>query len=229
MDILKKFTDAFTEFKKLVDEHGPLTIINTLLLALIVSLGVYFIKKPEAFIERCDRYMEKKHEASFNYRMTNSPQVQTYLDDLCLETGAKRCFIIELHNGKTNATGLSFNYGKLSYESDRFGVVSVGEDYSDFSIERYPMAFKVYKEGYWTGSINDFMTIDKHLALKLRSNDAEYLCLSTLYGENGEIGFIGLSYGKGDKIMEKNKLHSCIVKYGNKISPLLDGAKAKVK
>ena len=91
-------------------------------------------------------------------------------------------------------------------------------------MERYPTLGNIYEDGYWIGTVDDLMKEDKHLALKLKSNDVEYFAAAMIYGSKGGIGFIGITYDHTD--VNIPKIRQLLGKYSIKVSPLLDGAEA---
>lgn len=214
----------FGDFLKAIDTYGVVGVIALFLLFIIF----FIITHPVYLFKRFNEYQERMHEASFNYRMEQSPNVQILLDKARLETKAFRCFIIEMHNGKHNSAGLSFNYGSMTYEALREDADSVLEDYSDFTLERYPVIPHIYKRGYWTGNAAALKEIDHRLAYKIKANDAFYFAGVVIYGTKGEIGYLGCTFKK-DEIMNEDELINILRKYANQISPLLDGKKAVVK
>lgn len=211
---------------KLVDSYGYVKIIFSAFLMVFVSYTTYIALNPAVIFERYKEYEEQQHMQSFNYRMESTPVVQSIMDNMVHETGALRSFVIEMHNGKYNASGLSFNYGSLTYESDRTGAESIREDYLDFTLDRYPLLSKVHKDGNWHGTIEELEMIDKRLALKLESNDAYYVCLAMIYGSKYEIGFIGMTFSKGDRV-DLDAMDNVLHRYSSKISPYLDGERVK--
>lgn len=221
----KDFFGIFTDFVKLCKETGPLRIAGYVVFFIFTAYAVHIGTHPDIIFEKYEEYAEQRHAESFYYRMKASPQIQSYIDQMRLECNGMRTFIIEMHNGKYNAAGLSFNYGALTYESVSEGYDSVLDDYIDFSLERYPTLGRIYEEGYWSGTVDELMEYDKHLALKLKSNDVEYFVATMIYGTKGDIGFIGTTYDHTDINVAKTK--QVLVKYAMKISPLLDGAEAK--
>lgn len=223
----KEFFGIFTDFVQLCKETGPLRIAGYVVFFLFTAYAVHIGTHPDIIFEKYEEYAEQKHAESFNYRMRTSPQVQSYMDQMRMESDGMRTFIIEMHNGKYNAAGLSFNYGALTYESVSEGHESVMDDYIDFSLERYPMLGQIYDNGFWSGTVEDLMDEDRHLALKLESNDAKYFAAAMIYGTKGDIGFIGVTYDHTD--VNTLKIKQVLVKYAMKISPLLDGEEAKKK
>ena len=173
---------------------------------------------PDIIFEKYEEYAEQRHAESFYYRMKASPQIQSYMDQMRLESKGMRAFIIEMHE---------MHNGTLTYESVGDGYNSVIDDYIDFSLGRYPTLGRNYEEGYWSGTVDELMKYDKHLALKLKSNDVEYFAATMIYGSKGGIGFIGVSYDHTDVNIPKTR--QLLAKYSMKISPLLDGAEAGKK
>ena len=150
--------------------------------------------------------------------------MQLELKDMVFEMHAYRGFVIELHNGKVNSTGLSFNYGAMTYEalgSDT--IISVAEDYADFTLDRYPILMKVYDEGYWCGTTDDLAKFDKRMALRLESNNAYGIVLTTIYGVKSEIGFLGITYDEMPPNIKVDGTANLMRKYAAQIAPLLDG------
>lgn len=172
----------------------------------------------EYHMEKYEEYAAQKHAESFYYRMKTSPQVQSYIDQMRLESNGMRTVIIEMHE---------MHNGTLTYESVGDGYNSVIDDYIDFSLGRYPTLGRIYEEGYWSGTVDELMKYDKHLALKLKSNDVEYFAAMMLYGTKGVIGFIGVTYDNININVAKTK--QILVKYAMKISLLLDDAETKNK
>lgn len=211
---------------KLIDAYGYIKIVFSAFLMVFISYTTYIALNPSVIFDRYMEYEEQRHTESFNYRMESTPIVQSLMDNMVNETGALRGFVIEMHNGKYNSSGLSFNYGSLTYESDRQGTESVKEDYLDFTLDRYPLLSLVHREGKWNGTIEELESIDKRLALKLESNEAYYVYLSMIYGSKREIGFIGLTFSKEDAINIEN-VEKILYRYTGKISPYLDGEKVK--
>lgn len=212
---------------KMIDKYGYVRIICACFMILCISYTTYMALNPEIIFDHYTQYLEEAHERSFNYRMNSTPIIETLLDKAVIETDAKRAFIIEMHNGKTNSTGLSFNYGSMTYEALNESVESVKEDYADFSLDRFPLATTIYREGYWGGSVNDLQEIDKRLSLRILSNEAQYIVLVTINGIKSEIGFLGFTFEEKLTKEEEKYILASANRYSAKISPYLDGEKAK--
>lgn len=217
---------AFTEAAiKFIDKYGYMRIICAVVMMVFMSYSTYLMMNPSIIFERYRVYEDEKHKASFNYRMESSPKVLNHLNELVDDSKCDRAFIIELHNGKSNSAGLSFNYGSLTYEALRTGEESIQEDYADFTLDRFPFIMFISRKGYWSGSINEIEKIDSKMGYKLRSNNVRYMAIMPIYGETAEIGFIGISYTENSSKIPNN-IDKLLYKYSQIISPLLDGSKA---
>jgi outer membrane protein OmpA-like peptidoglycan-associated protein len=211
---------------KLKEKYGILNILTSGLLMVFMSVMLMITFNPTIVFDKYREYDEYKHAQSFNYRMKSSKTVSLMLKDMLGELGGIRAFVIEMHNGKSNSTGLSFNYGSQTYEELADNIESVREDYSDFSLDRYPIIMKIYDEGYWAGTVEDMKKIDKRLALKLESNDAYYIAVTTIYGMKSEIGFLGITFSK-DSFKNTPDMQNKLRKYATQLSPFLDGERVK--
>lgn len=208
------------------NKHGILKMIFSVVFMVFISYAAYIAFNPSVMFDKYTEYLSKMHSESIENRLENSPYIQSYLDNLVSETGAIRAYIIEMHNGKNNPSGLSFIFGSLNYESVRDSAESVMEDYSDFSLERFPIISKVHNETYWEGNINDLVKIDKKFGHRVWSNDGSYVALTTIYGIHDEIGFLGITFDSASKV-QKDCIKNVMIKYSMKMAPLLDGANKK--
>lgn len=209
------------------EKYGVLNIITSGILLIFMSLVLTVAFNPSIVFDKYREYDEMKHAQSFNYRMKSNKATQLILKDILEETKAQRCLIIEMHNGKSNSTGLSFNYGTATYECVNDSVESIREDYTEFTLERYPLMMKVYDEGQWCGTTDELMQYDKKLAMKLKSNDTYGIAITTIYGIRSEIGFLVLSFGETHSKCNREEMANMMRKYAAEISPLLDGERIK--
>ena len=213
---------------ELKNKYGVLNILTSGMLMVFMSLTLLFALNPSILFDRYKAYEEEKHAESFNYRMKYSKTILRTVEDLRKEVGAHRAFIIEYHNGKSNATGLSFNYGTIMYEkvaSDTLDMI--GEDYEEFPLEKYPLHFYLYEHNYWCGTTEELKAIDKKLAVRMEFNGTYSIALITIYGIKSEIGALIVTFGKDRNIHNDVELGSTLRKYATELSPFLDGENAK--
>ena len=207
---------------KIIDQYGFLKIIKALLIFFVSSYFIYLTFNPEIIIDKYIKYQTEQHDNAVAYRMKNEPQIRMNLKELLMETSADRAFIIELHNGTNNTSGLPFIYGDMSYEEVRKGVTHIDEDYHDFSLQRFTFFGQLFNDGSWYGSVDEMESFDPKLALRLKSNGVHEIGVVVMYGHEKEIGFIGISFTGNEDAHDKNQMKKVIRKYCQKISPLLD-------
>lgn len=214
------------EFLGIIKKYGYSRIIFSTIVMVFIGYGTYLTLHPQVLFERYSRYEENRHTKSFEKRIDNYPMIKSNIEQLVVDTKSYRSFIIEMHNGKYNSAGLSFNYGSLTYEALCDSAETVKEDYTDFSLERYPLTLKVYYDGYYFGSIEDLKKYDNRLALRMESNGVSYIAVSIIYGSSENIGFIGVTY-KDKPTINESDIKQTLTKYASKMSILLDGYKDK--
>ena len=195
-------------------------VIGTLAYTSIKTLRQ--IENPLELYEKISDIKEKKHNESFEKRMESSPLIQNTLDLMMLELSCDRAFIIEMHNGKYNSAGLSFNYGEVNYEISKHDTEYIMDIVGDFQLNKFPFFSIIYTSGYWYGNIEELIKIDKRFAYILKANNVKYLYIKTIYGKKNEIGFLVIAYDEKPKLSEYT-ISVKMDKYSSKISPLLDG------
>lgn len=209
---------------KIIDQYGAVKIFKALFILLISSYFIYITFNPEIIIEKYVKFKTEQHDNAIAYRMKNDALIRMHLKELLLEADADRAFIIELHNGTNNNSGLPFYYGDMTYEEVVTGVSHIDEDYHDFSLQRFPFFGQLFNDGSWYGHIDSLEVIDKKLALRLKSNGSCEIGAVIIYGREKEIGFIGISFVKKCGEHDVTKMKKIIRKYGQKIAPYLDAS-----
>lgn len=195
-------------------------VIGTLTYASIKTLRQ--IENPLELYEKISDIEKKKHNESFEKRMESSPLIQNTLDLMMLELSCDRAFIIEMHNGKYNSAGLSYNYGEVNYEISKHDTEYIMDIVGDFQLNKFPVFSIIYTSGYWYGNIEELIKIDRRFAYILKANNVKYLYIKTIYGKKSEIGFLVIAYEEKPKLSEYT-ISVKMDKYSSKISPLLDG------
>ena len=223
--------DKFSIFEwviELKNKYGILNILTSGMLIVFMSLTILIAFNPSILFDRYMAYEEEKHAESFNYRMKYSKTILRTVDDLRREVNAHRAFIIEYHNGKSNATGLSFNYGTVMYEKvSSDSIDTIGEDYEEFPLEKYPLHLYLYEHNYWCGTTEQLKSIDKKLATRMEFNGTYSMAIITIYGIKSEIGALIVTFGKDSEVHNNVELGSTLRKYATELSPFLDGENAK--
>ena len=149
--------------------YGFFDIIQSLILLLITGYVVFFTLNPTYLLDKIDKFQVDKHSEAINKRVQSDKDVRLLLERLLESTDADRAWLVEFHNGSSNiATGLPFLYGSMRIEATRDSILSIEDDYSDFSLSRYPLMYKLMQDGYYYGSVDSIVNIDKRLYYKMK-------------------------------------------------------------
>ena len=227
----KKITEqslrVFERFSKYISEHGYFNTIANLIMFFVSGIIIYCTFNPEDMFERYDRYVETKHNASTEYRIESGPKVKFYLNQMVKELNADRAYVMEYHNGKSNPSGLQWQYADMTFLNDE--SEDILDEYQNISLVRYAFAYRLYETGFYSGTVRNIGNFDKRLALRLEANDVAYISAMMLYGENlCGIGFLGVSY-KNEPSLKPEEIQKILTKYTIAIAPLLDGTNAMIK
>lgn len=218
----------FERFMETLKKYGFFKTILGALAFVVFSFFAYIAVNPSMIFERYDRYNEQKHQQSNEYRMNSAPLIRNYLNQLVLETGADRAYVIEYHNGKSNPSGLQWQYGDMTFINDN--TDDIREEFQNISLVKYPIFFELYEKGLWIGTLKELEAVDNRFALRAEINDVKNCAFALLYGADlTELGVLGISFmsDKGD--YNEAYLKRELRKFGTSISPLLDGKQIKKK
>lgn len=225
-EISDKSLSTFEKIMEMVDKHGIWKLFKGTVFFVFFSYMLYIAVNPGAMFERYDNYVKEKHAISSEYRMETSPMVRAYLNQLSSELGADRAYIIEYHNGKSNPTGLQWQFGEMTFLSDNAPDDIRGE-FQDLSLAKYPIFYELYENMFWCGDLEELEDLDKRFSLRAEINEAKYVSFAMLYGNNlEEIGVVGVSYTDTTRVKDDITIKKAMKKYSAAISPLLDGNNA---
>lgn len=219
---------GFSKVMDLIAKHGIGKMIIGTLFFVFFSWMVYLATNPGVIFERYNQYIAEKHNASIDYRMETAPIIRSQLNQLALETDAERAYILEFHNGKSNPSGLQWQFGDLTFIND--GTDDISDEIQNVSLSRYNFANIVYERGYWIGSIDELISLDERFYNRMRLNGGKYFVFQMMYGANmREIGILGISFLDKPENITADALVRIVHKYGSSISPLLDESNVKAK
>lgn len=219
---------GFSKVMDLIAKHGIGKMIIGTLFFVFFSWMVYLATNPGVIFERYNQYIAEKHNASIDYRMETAPIIRSQLNQLALETDAERAYILEFHNGKSNPSGLQWQFGDLTFIND--GTDDISDEIQNVSLSRYNFANIVYERGYWIGGIEELISLDERFYNRMRLNGGKYFVFQMMYGANmREIGILGISFLERPENITADALVRIVHKYGSSISPLLDESNVKAK
>lgn len=173
-----------------------------------------------AVTEQSERTQEH-HDASIQYRYSIKEEMDDILHNLLEETKCDRVFVMEMHNGTNNPSGLSFLSASMTYETVREGITHIDDDYGNILLSRFRFPSYLKNNHFWQGNMTSLANVDSKLALRMQSNDVEYLFIIELYGIKTEIGYLGVTYCNSTPLSER-ELQSAITVAAQKVTILLD-------
>lgn len=192
------------------------------------SYMAYIAVNPKVVFDRYEKYVTEIHSNSVDFRMESAPIIRTYLNQLATETGAERAYILEFHNGKSNPTGLQWQFGDLTFIND--GTDDISDEIQNVSLARYNFANLVHTHGYWAGRIDELVDIDERFYNRMRLNGGVYYAFQMIYGiDMKEIGILGISFVTEESIPDRDVALMAVHKYAAAISPYLDEGSIRKK
>ena len=210
---------------KLIDKYGLFRVISGIFVLALFGLTLGLFINQKSIITKVMQEQKvvdnKIHSNKMQLRLTQiNPQIDAIILKLLIETGSDRVFILEMHNGSNNPTGLPFVYGEITYEQmiDP-NMAPIAEEYGAINLSRYSFIGYVYKHKLFKGTIDDLRAIDNKLAGRMSQNEVKYIYMMSLTGSNIPIGFVGVTYI--NKPINKN-IEGKIMDASQKISVLLD-------
>ena len=219
---------AFEKLMELIKKYGIGRMFFGVIFFVFFSYMAYIAVNPGVVFERYEKYVAELHTNSVDYRMESAPIIRGYLNQLANETGAERAYILEFHNGKSNPTGLQWQFGDLTFIND--GTDDISDEIQNVSLARYNFANLVHKNGYWAGRIEELVNIDERFYNRMRLNDGVYYAFQMIYGTGmKEIGILGISFTDESKIPDRTVALMAVHKYASAISPYLDEGSIRKK
>ena len=205
----------------LQEKFGFFSILKSLFILLITGYVVFFALNPRYLLDKMEQVQTEQHNDAVLRRMSADANIRMIFNRILPTLDADRVWLIELHNGAKNlTTGLPFLYGDMRIEAVSDGVLNVDEEYTDFSLSKYPFIAKIFEDGYFYGHIESMREFDERLYYKFKSNDVNEIALLALYQGDKPLGVLGISFC-GDKQMDASAVGKTIRKCGVQIATLL--------
>ena len=166
--------------------------------------------------------IEQEHSDAIEVRQKIKPQIDAALYEALSKLDADRVFIMELHNGNNNTSGLPFVYGEMTYEQIRSGMTHIDDDYINLNLSRFAFPLYLEKERIWQGTIEELSTVDDKLAKRLSSNDVTYFAIAHIHGVSNLLGYFGISYCNNKKHKDAKEITVQLTMTTQRLAILLD-------
>ena len=231
----KKISSLGTSFNYFFNKVGEVKISavvkTTLIFVIIILVTLGFnmaINKSSSeillknIIENRQKNDNEKNDMSI--RDMVSPKIQNRLVSMVYTLGCDRAFVIELHNGKKNATELPFKYFDMTYEevNENRHVKHISDNFTDIMTTHYKLPYYLAAKTYFFGNAEELRKIDKRFAENFEDGNGSYLAMMTIRVSGEEIGFLGVAYEDKMAEIDNERLKRIMERESMVIRDLLD-------
>lgn len=213
-----------------------LTVFRTMLIILniMVIIFLYNVVTSQQAVEKIiDTVIEidKEETTDMNIRDQVGPQIMSNLNKLLYSLDADRAFVIELHNGKHNATNMPFKFFDMTYEeiNDERSNVYISDNFYQVMVSHYKLPFWLANNHKFLGNVDDLAEIDGRFAVNFEKYGGKYLCITLLRNKHTNLGFLGVTYNDTEHVKSMEEMEAKLAAYEHIIAPLLDLTTQKEK
>ena len=202
-------------------KHGLQNILLTMMVLFLTVVVARLTFNPESVFNKMDEIKQKAHTESVMKRLNNEPQIREAVINLRSELDADRVYILETHNGGENLASLPFLYVDLTYAEPRGQTAWMEEEYRNVRLSRYPWASEVFRQTYWSGTVEVLEELDPELYYRLKNEDVRFMASMMLYGTYNPCGVVGVVY-TDDNYPSDDTIKRVLMRYATTLSTLLN-------
>ena len=168
-------------------------------------------------------YNAKYEHQKMIARQQATPKIAYELENMLYRLNADRTFVIELHNGKENATYLPFLYYDMTYEevNGKTKTERISQNFQNVNISNFKLPYYLERHIIFIGSLKEIIEIDNNFGANFEKFGSNYGGFIFLKSSGKEIGFLGASF-KGERTCSDDELREVLIEYAQTIAPLLD-------
>lgn len=212
---------------KLVESYGLIRIFKAILVLFVFLFVVYNTQNSNQIIDKIIERNKIEHNNALEYRKQINPEVDRILSNLLINSEANRAFVIEMHNGTNNMSGLPFYYGEMTYEKVTPTIKYISDEYTNMTLSRFTFTNYIYEHHSWYGDMDEMLSIDGKLANMMKENNVSYMVFSCIHGSESAIGYVGVTYCNGLKPKDVYRSIGYVNLSAQKLSSLLDMKQVK--
>ena len=220
----------FQKIVEIFDKYGIKKACKIFVLIIIfffIDAAVNKIMLPSV-INTYNTTTTESHEMGTEQRAKADPLIQQTLLENIVKLKCDRSYVMEMHNGVSNPTGLPFRYCEMTYEQTSTECDDVRDEWDKVNMSRYPIFSYLMEKGIFAGNIKELYNIDKRMSKRMEMNNVKYLIMRMMTANGVPIGVIGVSYCNKPNLSSSEKMNvlSQITTSGDKITVLLNEQKA---
>ena len=226
---ISSVADALKYAVGVISNISLLTVFRTTLFLMVLCLVIFSanVALNKTAVERIVEHMiseEESEKTAMDIRDNVSPKIQGSLTRFLYKNNADRTFVIELHNGKKNATSLPFKYYDMTYEevNEERHVKNVSQHFVNVMVTHYKLPFYLVEKKTFVGTADELEKIDPRWADNLKEQSGRYVGITILRSSGEDVGFLGIAYDEGTVVPPQSQIASELEQYAKVIAPLLD-------
>lgn len=199
--------------------------ISIMLIILVFVARIAMSKSAVERIVESALITQHEEQARLQIRDMVSPKIQKTLAKMVVTLNCDRAFVIEMHNGKKNATELPFKFFDMTYEevNDDRQVKNVSQNYIEVLITHFKLPYYLAKHDRFIGTVDELAEIDRRFASNLEEENGSFFAIEILRCGGKDVGFIGVAYNNECEYIPTNKeILDVFSKEGKTIGELLD-------
>lgn len=211
----------------MINKYGIRKVISALLILILLSGMAIILLNQKVIVEKIiteqKEVIQNINAKKMQFRVKEvNPRVDAILYKLLVETGCDRAYVVEMHNGTDNPSGLPFVYGDMTYERTLTdSIQSIIQETKSLNLSLYPMATYLMTYKTFTGTMEEAKELDKRFGVRFGQSGAKYVMLYCIRGTDVVLGWIGISYISGQpKNMKKSE--ASLLDASQRLSILLD-------
>lgn len=231
----KKISSIGSGFNTLFNKVGEVkisvvaktTLIFVIIILIILGFNMAINKNSSELLLKNiieNRQKNDDEKTDMSIRDMVSPKIQNRLVSMVYTLSCDRAFVIELHNGKKNATELPFKYFDMTYEeiNENRHRKHISDNFTDIMTTHYKLPYYLATHTYFFGDVEELKEIDKRFADNFEASNGAYLAMMTIRVNGEEIGFLGIAYEDRHVKIDKDKLKAIMERESMVIRDLLD-------
>ena len=198
MEKVEKGIGVLERALNVVEKYKIRTVFKGCFIILLIAGLIGFLNNPTWIFEKYKEWADEQHQTEMDMRSVNNDKIQHLIEKELYKLDAKRVMVLELHNGNIGAGGLPFNKCTATFEYMDDDVYPIAQQYQEQQLSLVPFAYKLFKEGYWCGDVEDLESIDRALYHKMASNGTKHFAASVVRGVDKPIALIFVSFADID-------------------------------
>lgn len=172
---------------------------NNVLILGLVYLGVRYFNSKKTKDENTKQNEDFQTECK--ERFLANVNIKTELARLKSDIQADRIYIMEYHNGKSNAgSNMPFLYVDMTYEETGMRTDFISQECQNMNTSIFNFPEYMAKNLWFIGDTKQLVDVDFKIAHRMEDNNVKYCAAILLKNKNNLVGILGASYNDTPKI-----------------------------